>query len=410
MAYRYLGLVREHGVSSTPTLTQAADALLAAQTRAEQQAVLDEQLGKLWLSNPTNRQLAVDVYPLRWLLRLLLRCGQISNDEYLAIVCWARDSDATEGLADLVFAFRDEDVNGQNRAIERAVAAAGRGDLDSFHDTAKRLRTILGLSSSVSVDDSSGQSSLAVDVALAEQHLSDLEELLESAPMDSYRDWQEQFSGSLDSSSAEVVTTRQSEDMGPRPSRLSRSLTVPTFEVVELELDAAFMPTAGATRPKSGASKKADWEQVNQQRLAGGLRAELVVLECEQDLLRRAGRPDLALAVRHVSAEDDTAGYDIESFDSDGTPRHIEVKGTQTYTSQPRIFISMNEVATAAVDPHFRLVLVLGYAERVARIAELELLTTFVRDHLAGHANTAALGFVAAPDGWLIRFRLARSH
>jgi Domain of unknown function (DUF3883) len=43
-----------------------------------------------------------------------------------------------------------------------------------------------------------------------------------------------------------------------------------------------------------------------------------------------AARADLAAKARHVSQiEGDGAGYDIESFEIDGTPKFIEVKTTR---------------------------------------------------------------------------------
>jgi len=44
--------------------------------------------------------------------------------------------------------------------------------------------------------------------------------------------------------------------------------------------------------------------------------------------LRERGGPELAKQVRHVSQETDIEGYDILSFDQNGTVRYIEVKAT----------------------------------------------------------------------------------
>jgi hypothetical protein len=65
------------------------------------------------------------------------------------------------------------------------------------------------------------------------------------------------------------------------------------------------------------------------QRRALGLAGEEWVVGLEREQLRRAGRSDLAGAVRWVANEDgDGAGYDIESFRPDGADRLIEVKTT----------------------------------------------------------------------------------
>jgi hypothetical protein len=75
-----------------------------------------------------------------------------------------------------------------------------------------------------------------------------------------------------------------------------------------------------------------------------GRAGELMVLAGEKSRLRREEREDLAELVTHVSVtEGDTAGYDILSFNSDGTARYIEVKSTRGSASTA-FFVSPNEV------------------------------------------------------------------
>jgi hypothetical protein len=65
------------------------------------------------------------------------------------------------------------------------------------------------------------------------------------------------------------------------------------------------------------------------QRRALGLAGEEWVMDLEREQLRRAGKHDLAAAIRWVAHEDgDGAGYDIRSFRADGSERLIEVKTT----------------------------------------------------------------------------------
>jgi hypothetical protein len=67
-------------------------------------------------------------------------------------------------------------------------------------------------------------------------------------------------------------------------------------------------------------------------------------MQHEAATLERAGRPDLAHAIRWVSEQDgDGAGYDISSFDPDGRPWLIEVKTTNGWDRTP-FFISRNEL------------------------------------------------------------------
>lgn len=56
--------------------------------------------------------------------------------------------------------------------------------------------------------------------------------------------------------------------------------------------------------------------------------AEVKVVELERARLTEANRPDLAEQVYQISVDDVGAGYDIYSFETDGTPRYIEVKSS----------------------------------------------------------------------------------
>lgn len=78
-----------------------------------------------------------------------------------------------------------------------------------------------------------------------------------------------------------------------------------------------------------------------------GLLGELLVLRTERTKLIAAGRPDLAERVRHVSVlENDTAGFDILSYEDDGTKLFIEVKTTRG-KADADFFISASELAFA---------------------------------------------------------------
>ena len=75
-----------------------------------------------------------------------------------------------------------------------------------------------------------------------------------------------------------------------------------------------------------------------------GLAGERLVISHERQRLIHAGRQDLADKIVHVAVVlGDSAGYDIHSFNADGTDRHIEVKTTAGPPSNA-FFISPNEV------------------------------------------------------------------
>lgn len=69
------------------------------------------------------------------------------------------------------------------------------------------------------------------------------------------------------------------------------------------------------------------WNRLNNQRLRGKEVEEFILKE-EKKRLIRLGRKDLADFVVRVSTNDVSAGYDIQSYEVDSTPRFIEVKSS----------------------------------------------------------------------------------
>ena len=75
-----------------------------------------------------------------------------------------------------------------------------------------------------------------------------------------------------------------------------------------------------------------------------GLAGEVFILNFEMARLEQLGKQSLADRVEHIAVtEGDGAGYDIRSFEANGTDRFVEVK-TTSYGKQTPFFISRNEV------------------------------------------------------------------
>lgn len=100
----------------------------------------------------------------------------------------------------------------------------------------------------------------------------------------------------------------------------------------------------GSGTGKGGGAKKHDYQQKAEANDAVGTLGEVFALAYEQWRLRE--HPELLEKIQHVSKEDDTLGYDIESFELDGTPRFVEVKGTLGPMST-RFFLSAAELTCA---------------------------------------------------------------
>jgi len=99
-----------------------------------------------------------------------------------------------------------------------------------------------------------------------------------------------------------------------------------------------------SARGKGGGPKKIDHLQKAQTNDVVGKLGEDFAVAYEQWRLRE--HPELLKKIRHVSKEDDTLGYDIESFELDGTPRFVEVKGTLG-PLETRFFLSASELSCA---------------------------------------------------------------
>lgn len=105
-------------------------------------------------------------------------------------------------------------------------------------------------------------------------------------------------------------------------------------------------PKATQKTGKGGKGAKGgivDWAAREQRNRDLGLAGELLVMAHEQKRLRDAGRNDLAARVEHVALSDSAAGYDILSFEPDGSEKFIEVK-TTTGPASTSFYISENEV------------------------------------------------------------------
>ena len=95
---------------------------------------------------------------------------------------------------------------------------------------------------------------------------------------------------------------------------------------------------------KGSGPKKVDHQKKAHSNDAVGKLGEKFAVAYEHWRLR--DHPELLKKIRHVSTEDDTLGYDIESFELDGSPRFVEVKGTLG-PMETRFFLSASEIACA---------------------------------------------------------------
>ena len=113
-----------------------------------------------------------------------------------------------------------------------------------------------------------------------------------------------------------------------------------------------------------------------------GLKGELLVITHEKERLMKAGRSDLAEKIVHVSLiEGDSAGYDIRSYETDGTHKFIEVKTTRGGATTS-FFISPNELAFSAQNPDSYVLFRLYEFDDESGSSKTYLLTGNVATHL----------------------------
>jgi len=88
-----------------------------------------------------------------------------------------------------------------------------------------------------------------------------------------------------------------------------------------------------------------DYEKEARKSKRLGDRGEKIAIEMEKKRLVDLGYPELAENVK--PSEFDYLGYDIKSFEVDGSDRFIEVKASQSKVGAANFFLSINELTTA---------------------------------------------------------------
>ena len=120
------------------------------------------------------------------------------------------------------------------------------------------------------------------------------------------------------------------------------------IEFVDLELAPGAASSNGKPKGTSGKSPNYEAEAAKAKEL--GDRGEHIVMEAElQRLMEERGisKKSAMKLVKHVSQQSDALGYDIQSVNSDNSPRYIEVKATQGKVGDMTFFYTRNELEAA---------------------------------------------------------------
>lgn len=147
---------------------------------------------------------------------------------------------------------------------------------------------------------------------------------------------------------------------------------------------------SGKSNLRAQSIGKTDYEVHQKQLKRIGDRGEAIVFALEKQRLLQAGKPNLAKRVKHLAQETDGAGYDILSFDADGTARQIEVKATSASNLDRGFYISSNELEKSAAVPNYYIYLVFSALGKKPRVLPMR------------HPVLKGSGFVLSPVAYLV--------
>jgi hypothetical protein len=140
------------------------------------------------------------------------------------------------------------------------------------------------------------------------------------------------------------------EEEYPEPEKVK-----PEFITLEINPE-KIHPSSKKGKSKSG---MVDFEKENKRHKRLGEQGELIVFQKEKEFLTENKRMDLAERVKLISKEDTSAGYDILSYELDGTKKYVEVKSTSCPPSNIANFlITINEYNKAKKIENYNLYVV----------------------------------------------------
>ena len=140
------------------------------------------------------------------------------------------------------------------------------------------------------------------------------------------------------------------EEEYPEPEKVK-----PEFITLEINPE-KIHPSSKKGKSKSG---MVDFEKENKRHKRLGEQGELIVFQKEKEFLTQNKRMDFAERVKLISKEDVSAGYDILSYELDGSKKYIEVKSTGSSPSNIANFlITINEYNKAKEIKNYNLYIV----------------------------------------------------
>lgn len=132
--------------------------------------------------------------------------------------------------------------------------------------------------------------------------------------------------------------------------------------IVEVESSADLQP--------GNPSRQVDWEALHRARAMLGRLGEELACKAEKERLIQAGYPDLAERIAIVG-DDHTKGYDLHSYELDGSDRFIEVKTMGAESGTIRFYTTRRQLELAHSGVNHFYYLVLGARTQEPRIVAM---------------------------------------
>lgn len=376
MTLRYLGfIVNKKG--DNLEISNAGQTFIDSPYR---QKILDEQLFKVYLDCPTiNNRISIPIAPVKVMLILLKELQVFTFDEYKLFICWINSYNEVSLVADLIRAFRETRDKEYLDIFNNKRKELGISD---FSDNIGRLFNMLMTASYFRVSkDGKVLSTFKKD---------DLDIILDSFDDSNFSKgkyysyltfndgWHVYSSNPVVRKiiqTLEQVSGKEKEDI---VRNIVQSKTLPPLDKVKpqkISLEVKSMreeveiTDKSENKTKEKRKIKIDYEQRDKNNRKYGDFAEEIVVLYEKDKLVK--HQDLIEKIKRVSVNDDSLGYDIMSFNEDGTERHIEVKAAEKHDGSFRFFISARELEVARTDKHYHLYVVFEYSSTNPKVFEM---------------------------------------
>lgn len=360
---RYLGLIINLGADNLK-ISNAGETFLKSPYK---QKILDEQVMKVYLDCPQlNDNLSIKIAPMETLLIVLYQIDFITFDEYKLFVCWINKKDEIPQVIEFILDYRNNKNHDEySKVLEEKSDELGISD---FADNVRRFFDMLLISSYITKDGDKILSNLSkkdIEIILESFYFRDFSDSGYFEYLNTNDGWQFYTSNPGYIKVIESLEQKTTEEQEEIINNITGGLKFPDIssvnpEVVDMEIETDVHDEVKKAKLVSAPSK-IDFELRDSNNRLSGDFAEKIVIKYEKNELGKI-LPSKVDDIEQVSLTDDSLGYDILSFNEDGSDKHIEVKAVRNKpTLTFRFYISENEVLIAKQDPNYNLYIVFDY-------------------------------------------------